>query len=90
VLSYFVSLVLSLQAFVCSCDSLAFIICSDNVKCVTKFPVLDVFLATFLGDRFMLLKLSFCVSPALSLSANFFVRNLAVGLSRMTGNPLQV
>jgi hypothetical protein len=53
---------------------------------VTKFPFLDVFLATFLGDRIMRLKLSFCVSSALSLSANFFVRNLAVGLYRMMGD----
>jgi hypothetical protein len=60
VVSYLVSLVLSLQAFVCSCDSLAFLICSDDVKCETKFLFLDVFLATFLGDRIMLLKLSFC------------------------------
>jgi hypothetical protein len=65
---------------------LALFICSDDVKCVTKFPFLDVFLATFLGDRIMLLKLSVCVSPALSLSANFFVRNLAIGLSRMRGD----
>jgi hypothetical protein len=62
------------------------------------FPVLDVFFGTFLGDRIMLLKFSFCLSPSLSLPADFVVRNLVVGLSRMSGDawpvrkvhPLQV
>jgi hypothetical protein len=65
-----------------SCDCLAYILYSDDVKCVTKFLFLDV----FLRDRIMLLKLTFCVSPALSLSAKFFIRNLAVGFSCMMGD----
>jgi hypothetical protein len=40
-----------------------------------KIPFLDMFLATFLGGRIMLRKILLCVSPALSLSANYFVRD---------------
>jgi hypothetical protein len=65
--SYFVSLVLPLQAFVSvhvTSWRLSYVQMTLNVQ---QNSIFFAFL-----DRIMLLKLPFCVSPALSLSANFF------------------
>lgn len=51
--------------------TLDFLIGSDDIKRITKFLFLNMFLATFLGDRIVLLKLSCCVSSILSLCASF-------------------
>lgn len=70
-----------------SCDCLAFFICSDDVKCVTRCLFFVVFLPAFLGDRICSGKFIFCLTNTKFYLQCFFYFHLelAGGLFSMMG-----